>query len=341
MSTQTGVNVPQTPTLLKRVKALAAVLALALTGGMLAAVPVAQAADSTITVSYQNSDAGFELTRQQLSVHPGLAAEYGYSYHNSVPSTALTALDALVAAHIKVFGSDVQDINDALALSGSGFITTSFYGDGSGVMTFVNGQQPSNGIAAPDAFNGGESYFGYGVTQAVIKPGDLVEFFTTQDPSGWGMDYVAWFSKDGGKVEGLTVAPGEQVNLSVRGFMGWYGLSVPSWQKTKTENIESAAVVPVSITDAGGWNTGIFDKANPLAISDSDGRVSFKFDNEGTYYVSAYQSDVDELPIFSPWLKVTVAASAVAKPTPVAKSNRITFNANGGTVSTKGKTVKT
>ncbi|MDR0937493.1 MAG: S-layer homology domain-containing protein [Oscillospiraceae bacterium] len=241
----------------------------------------------SVNVSYLNDDSGFVFGRQEIGVTPGLAAEYGYSGYTGEIPNAVTALDALVALHISIFGDDVTDINEALTESG-GFVTTAMYTDYYPVY-FVNGDLPN------------DDGLGYALNDAVLQEGDVVEFFVLQD--GTWLDAYVWFEQNGEKTEAVTAYVGEPLDLIVSGVDGAMMYPPDEW-KEHAAPIEDAAVVLVD-------EDGLFADT-PLDISNEDGEVSLLFDEPGEYIVSAYNYEPDYWsPIMSPWLVVTVEPAGV------------------------------
>jgi hypothetical protein len=262
-----------------------------------------------VYVNYQMDDSGFMLAKQPVIVHPGLAADYGYSYGSNVTPADITALDVLVAAHAVVYDNLKDEVNKNLTVS-DGFVGLSF--GAAGPITFVDGAMPHTAAGDAtffDSYSGVNSYTGDSVPQAVIQGSDSVEFFVIQDPM-W-MDNVAWFEKDGAKVEALTAAPGEKIDLTVKGYMNWYGLAVPEDLAKKTVAIEDAALTAVDVSESGGVRSGEFsDYDSPLGISDAAGKLSLNAPTApGTYYYSVFDKGGDA-PLFSPWLEVTVSERA-------------------------------
>jgi hypothetical protein len=76
--------------------------------------------------------------------------------------------------------------------------------------------------------------------------------------------------------------------------------------------VDGAGIVPVEIESGGlgaDFNAGSFGQ--PLAITDGNGAATLKFDEPGTYILSAKDVESDmEIPLMAPWLEVTVAESA-------------------------------
>ncbi|MEL7565314.1 MAG: DUF4430 domain-containing protein, partial [Dehalobacterium sp.] len=252
-----------------------------------------------VNVWFQQDDSGFVLADKSLHVSPGLSEEYGYTdEYNGVKSTAL---DELVAAHIALFGDDIADVNNVLAISSSGFVTKILGKNTSNFLFFVNGAMPGDGNYVDDPSNGGTSQNGYGVAQALLEDDDDVSFVILQD--SYYMDIYSWFEQAGQKVDVLTATAGESFELTVKGYYGmFYGLSDPATQAENTEPIEDAAVVPV---DVDKNNAATFGEV--LAVTGEDGVVTLTFDDPGTYVISAVD-DSGFVPLISPWCVVTVVA---------------------------------
>ena len=254
-----------------------------------------------VVINVQHDNGGFIIARQEYSVTPGLAESYGYDNDSEyIGKNEVSALDALVAAHIWLFGDDIDGINNNLVLSDYGwgsFITKVFGIDTSNFTCYVNGEQPNDGIAAliPGY---GTQYTGYGYSQAKLNEGDVVEFFFIQDDM-W-MDNYVWFESDGVKTEAISVTAGENFDVAVKGYMGWKALNIP--EERNIEPIEDAAVVLVDLDGGAGIFTDV------LAVTDEDGIVSLSFDEPGTYIISAID-DSGYAPLMSPWLAVTVKES--------------------------------
>ncbi|ATW27572.1 S-layer homology domain-containing protein [Candidatus Formimonas warabiya] len=254
-----------------------------------------------VNISVQKDEYGFAISRREFAVRPGLAEEYGYDNHASVGANEVTALDALVAAHIAAFGEDRAAVNNALAVN-NGFVTKVMGEDTSAFTFFVNGGMPNDGVLVN--YPGyGEQYTGYSVAQAKLNENDTVEFFLIQD-TDYYTDTYAWFESGGQKAQALTVTQGESFNLTVKGYIGmFYGLSDPATLAAHTGPIENAAVVSVNINENGA---GLFN--GPLAVTDEDGVAVLTFDEPGTYVISAVDNS-NPAPLLSPWCVVTVVAS--------------------------------
>ena len=239
-----------------------------------AIVPL-DAPSAAVTLSYQHDASGLVIAPKEMSVSAGLSEQYGYT--DSYNGTEVTALDAIVAAHITVYGADKATVNAKMGFSG-GFVNN-FMGDGAGNMAYyVNGAMPS-----------------VGASDTVLKSGDLVQLYSYQDTTNW-TDLYAWFEQGGAKVSSLTAKAGESISLTVMG-MGW-GNPAP---------VNGAGVVvaaPVSGTDKADFGA-------PLAVTGTDGSVAVSFGNPGAYLLYAINAN-GASPLMSSPLMVTVQPPQVA-----------------------------
>ncbi|MCL1879052.1 MAG: DUF4430 domain-containing protein, partial [Actinomycetia bacterium] len=267
---------------------------------------------ATVNVRFQANDSGFLIANQDMAVNSRIAEDHGYT--DDFNGTQVSALDALVAAHIQMYGD--ADLGSKLAVSASGMVSR-VAGINTGNFSFmVNGLAPGDGNYQPDSWNGGTSQWGHAVTQATIADGDQVSFTVLQDDSA--MDYVVWFEQSGSKLENLSVEAGQDVTVGLKGYMGWYANSDSAWQAQKTEAIADAQIVTVGIDSSAGYAQGSFTDIVGK-VTDAGGQVTLNFADPGTYIVSAYDAS-DYQPVISPWLKITVknpvdksaVASAVA-----------------------------
>jgi hypothetical protein len=259
-------------------------------------------AEDSVTVWFSATNAngnGFLFARQELVVYPGTAARFGYDNDSSIGEDEVTAMDALVAAHIEIYGEDKERVNAALKVDEMfGFIfVDSMFDVVGGITTFVEGVQPNDGIPGED-IGWGSEYGGYAVTQAKLYDGDVVEFFFTIFTETY-----AWFEIDGEREDELTVTAGESFDLAVMGYPVWMGMRVTEDRLAAIAPIEGAEIVLVTLDD----NIGSFGE--PIAATDENGVAAMSFDIPGVYYISAMRTE-GHSPILFPWLKVTVEPAA-------------------------------
>ncbi|MDR2700572.1 MAG: hypothetical protein LBC12_07245 [Nitrososphaerota archaeon] len=235
-----------------------------------------------VSLSLQTGGSGFAIPLQTIVVTSDLAEQYGYT--DAYNGGQVTALDAIVAIHVLIYGDDQVAINNALTVIddvnayNNGFVTN-FMSDGWGnFVFFVNGVLPID-LAG----------------EVVLQDGDAVQFFVVQDTYMW-MDTYAWFEYESVAVDTLTVAVDEDFALTVMG--AWFVL----WGEGYTWDAVVDGAGIVLIDDA----TGAFIMP-PLVVTGYDGVATLCFDTAGTYVLGAVDYDSDwECPLMSPWFVVTV-----------------------------------
>jgi hypothetical protein len=260
-----------------------------------------------VTVTFQADDSGFVLAKQEHTVEADLSERYGYV--DEYQGAQVTVLDALVAAHITLFTD--EDLDEWLALSSFGF-AEKVLGDSTASMIYlVNGAMVGDGVYVDDPYNGGTSQTGYAVTQASLSSGDDLVFYLLQDDFFYA-DNIVWFTDAAGEMtQRIEAKTGEDVLLTLKGYMNWYGYSDAAWQARYTAPIEDAAVVPVTLDDTAGFTVGYFEDS--LAVTDEDGEATLSFDTPGTYVLSAIDDSGYE-PMASPWLTVEITQAAPPVP---------------------------
>jgi hypothetical protein len=254
---------------------------------------------ANVTVTFQTDDTGFVLAKQELEVEADISERYGY--RDEYEGTRVTALDAMVAAHITLFTD--EDLDDWLVVSNNGFVTRVLGENTASMIYLINGAMSGDGNYVDDSFLGGTAQTGYSVSQALLSTDDDLLFYLLRDDYMYG-DNIVWFaSTDGEAVDRIEVGVDEDLSLTLAGYMNWYGNSDAEWQARYTYPIEDAAIVSVTLDNAAGFTVGTF--GNPLAMTDEDGEVTLSFDKPGTYVLSA-RDDSGYAPMASPWLTVTV-----------------------------------
>ena len=219
-----------------------------------------------IVMSYQQDSTGFLIARQTNTIPADLSEDYGYN--DSYNGIEITALDAIVAAHIEIFGDDPTVIATKLAVDASGMITN-FMGDGEGNMLyFVDGVSAS-----------------VGVCDYLLEGGDLLELFAVRDPF-WSDPY-GYFAESGAKIEAVSALTNTDLTLNLQGDV-WGAISP----------VEGARIVVLDTA------TGLFGA--PIGTTDANGDATVQFSAVGTYIVGAIEAE-STTPLMSPWLVVTVA----------------------------------
>ncbi|MDR1558267.1 MAG: S-layer homology domain-containing protein [Clostridiales bacterium] len=251
----------------------------------------------SVAVTFQRDNSGFLLARQKIALESDLSERYGYidNYTGEQP----TALDALVAAHINLFGDEA--LNEYLVVDENGLVTKILGEPRSNVLYFVNGAMPGNGIYTPDNY-GGASQLGDSVPQTALAAGDDVLFYILQDI--YYMDNFVWFEdEEGNSVNKIETKTGEDITLTLRGYINWYGNSDMEWRAQKTGVISEAAIVPVALEAPFLHRAGYF--GSPIAVTDDAGKAVVSFTEPGVYILSAIDGSASA-PLISPWLEVTV-----------------------------------
>jgi len=279
---------------LKTKKILALLLSLIMILGMMPvsvlAETVASSNETAVMVNFTSQTGGAFLHAPQLgvSVSRSLAEDYGYT--DSVDG--VSALDVLVKAHEVIFGEDFSsETKDAfLVVPETGFITTIFGEETSASSFILNGMYPHDGTQSYGYYNGTT------VTTQEVADNDTVEFFIYQDQTDY-LDELAWFCYNGSPVSGITDAPGQETELTLKSIAYmWYGgmyenIDVLHTAGTATEDAQLAWV------DVSDGTLSDIDSA----VTDENGSVMLTMpEDEGTYYLTAYITAEDIEEDFSP-----------------------------------------
>jgi|GEM_PF-2666929 len=262
----------------KRILACVMALLLCLGLGSVAAT-AAGAPTITVTLSYQKDDSGFIIAPHEITIAADLSEQYGYV--DDFNGTKVSALDAIVAAHILVVGDNIAAVQAALNVTAEGYMMKFMDVAGGNCGYFVNDVVPD-------------------VSKSVeIFSGDVIDLYNYQD--SMGADVRVWFEMDGSKVTELQLLTDEEAILVANGIMaaGYGSYAMPQ------DVVEGAGIVLAELDDSNGFPAAIF--GGVIAESDEDGEFTLSFADAGTYYVSAIEYDTDYMiPFLSPWLVVTV-----------------------------------
>lgn len=258
------------------------------------------AEETTAQVSFTAQAEGEFLfaPRFDVEVAGNLAESYGYT--DSV-TDGVSALDVLVKAHEVVFGAEFtpETANTMLVVGDGGWITTLFGTETSYSGFILNGMYPHDGT---EAQWGG--YNGTTVTTQEVADGDQVDFFFYQDTSYY-MDMLTWLCRDGQVVDTLTVMPGEQVALELKGYSYMY-----CYNFVDADALHEAGNPVCEMQLA--WVDVSTGEATPIpdCLTDSeDGSVTVTMpDTEGVYYLSVdgTATDDSDSPCIMSLLPVTV-----------------------------------
>ncbi len=254
-----------------------------------------------VTVRFQKDATGFVVAKQNVELETDLSERYGYV--DAYRGGEATALDALVRAHIAVYGDEPANVQSNLTVTSQGYVTRVMGVSTSNFSYYVNGKMPGDGVFVADPYMGGTSQTGYAVSQALLEDKDNTSFVVLQDD--WTMDTFGWFEAAGERTEQVSVTAGENLDLTLKGYMNWYGLSDPEWQASNTAAVEGASVVLVAV------NGGAGTFGSSMATTNAEGQATVSFTEPGTYVVSATISGWP--PLISPWLTVTVTVPPADK----------------------------
>lgn len=244
---------------------------------------------------YDGKNYCFPVGRTEITAVEGTAAKYGMEnakaghlvggMDHSIKAGQVSVLDALLCAHEAVYGAAFT--KDTMS---------SYFGGSSGFVTKIFGVDGSIGYAVNDRLPVGPKYDGYAINEYALSEGDDVYFFIYASPY-WG-DYLSYFDK-----KQLTVNAGEEVTLTLSGYMAMEQMGTPGKDTrpiTTMENIEGAEI------DLLDENAGKLEFGDYLGETDENGKVTLKFDKAGTYYVSAIGESSTTFPITGPWCEITV-----------------------------------
>ena len=270
-----------------------------------AEVGKAAAAPKTVTVSYHLQDAASTYLVNGLDVEVASDEAESMGFTDQV-TDGVSALDVLVKAHEDAFGMTKDDAADYLAVSDAGYVTKLFGQETSANGFMLNGAFPNDGT---ESSWGG--YTGTTVVTQAVATGDVLDFFIYEDKSGYG-DQAAWFCKDGVAVDSITVRPGSQTNLVLKGvaYMSGYQYKDAEAMRAAGQPIAGAQLASVD-----GESSTWADVDG--AITSDVGSVAFVAPSEeGTYYYTAYSAGGTA--VIPPVLKVVVSNDAPV-PAPAAE----------------------
>ena len=257
----------------KTLKSFAAIL-LVLTM-LMSLLPVGVSATETdtdqVTIifgAYDGVDGTFIFTPQELEVPVGIASEYGLynaepgykvdGVDHGVEDGEVTALDAIVAAHIKAFG-------DISGIVGSESYIVGMFGIQGNIGFSINGKVPV-----------GEMSDGYAINEYVLKDGKTVLFFNYADEAMWG-DYTSYFD-----VQSKKVSVNEEFELTLNAYQAmekmWYE---PGSETPETMSLTTVPYAEICVVDEYGGLQHIG------AYTDEDGKVSMACFEEGEYIIAA------------------------------------------------------
>ena len=265
-------------------------------------VPTVFASEKGTTVNFSASDGATIILKEKITVTDGLAEEYGFDVasadHNGNEIDEPTIFDAIVAAHISLYGEAFtpETAGNYLIMTYS-FITKAFGRETATLGFFANDRMPNDGI-----YNEGYgSYTGLACDTAEIKENDEIVFFFYQDQFYWG-DYKADFAEDE-----FNVKVNEEVTLTATAFSAWYG--------SATE--ETIAMNSVASSGADIYSYDSEGNVTKIATTDADGSVTLSFDKAGEYTVFIAGDVMDMYginPLILDWATIIVEEEEVEVP---------------------------
>ena len=205
-------------------------------------VTVTPAQFVTATVSYSGQEEGdFVTLGVDTEVRSNLAESYGYKDQVDA-STAVSALDVLVQAHLDCFGKDFTkaEARTYLDVSDTGVISAMFGVKSSNLCYLVNGTAADKNV-----------------NNYKVADGDNVLFAFFQDTTGYSDQYTYLAGTDGKALDGQTLEAGKKVTLTVMGRPAFGG----------EEALVSGAKVYLVDTENGALET-------PLGTTGSDGKCT-------------------------------------------------------------------
>lgn len=244
---------------------------------------------------YDGKNYCFPVGRTEITAVEGTAAKYGMEnakaghlvggMDHSIKAGQVSVLDALLCAHEAVYGAAFT--KDTMS---------SYFGGSSGFVSKIFGVDGGIGYAVNDRLPVGPKYDGYAINEYALSEGDDVYFFIYASPY-WG-DYLSYFDK-----KQLTVNAGEEVTLTLSGYMAMKQMGTPGKDTRPITTMENIAGAEIDLLDE---NAGKLEFGDYLGETDENGKVKLKFDKAGTYYVSAIGESSTTFPITGPWCEITV-----------------------------------
>ena len=270
---------------------------------LLGLLPVSALADdtqitATITMTAQ-ADGSFLMDPQfDLAIPSTLAEEMGYSDEVD-PNTAVSTLDALVAAHILIYEDDFMENPTAYLDPGTGWVTAAFGVQYPAFGFWVNGTAASTGGLEYDPWS-----FEYMVNQAPLQDGDKVDFWLYQD-AGYGDYYISFRDMDSKMLTSLEIPAGGSVDFQIMGCSAMSGSCTDEYKLangmlTPMGNIELALLQP------DGTEVPVYQTFDGYVTGFGLGSTA------GEYLLVAYAASGCQYQVIKAVLPVTVVSSNTA-----------------------------
>lgn len=229
-----------------------------------------------------------------LTVTSDLAEQLDY-YDEVDPNTAVSALDALVAAHYLIYeDAFAENPTDYLDHS-NGWVTKAF-GQDSPFGFWVNGTAASTGGLEYDPWS-----FEYMISQAPIKDGDKVDFWLYQD-AGYGDYYLSFRDMSANMLTSLSIPAGGTVDFQVMGCSAMSG-SVSDEYKLANGMLNPMGGIELAVVQADGTEL-------PIRSTDDGYVTSFGLgDTPGEYLLVAYANSSCQYKVIKAVIPVTVVST--------------------------------
>lgn len=223
-------------------------------------VPVHAQTDINITFAAQK-DGAFIFVPQSITVADGIAEDYGYSMPQNVDYP--TFFDALVEVHKEKYGAAFtkETAKNYLDISESGWLTKAFNNETTAVGYYINAVM---------------------VTTANIDKianGDAADFYFYADAVGYSDIYTHFDSYT------KTVKAGEQFELTLSKVT--YAAPDYAAKDLPVDGTDENNYVTVNTVKEDGSISEPLKNGDADIAPDKDGKISLKFENEGTYIVTA------------------------------------------------------
>ncbi len=255
----------------------------------------AEGEENSVTVSfaaYDGVEKKFLFMDRELEISEGIAEANGLN--NAVAGTMvggadhgvedgeITALDALVAAHIQRDGSLDN-------MGGTSTWISKMFGTEASIGFSIDGKIPVGDVSD-----------GYSVNEYVLNDGDTVIFFTYADPY-WG-DYTSYFDKNS-----VTVNQYEDFTLALEGYAVMDTMMSNPGEPTPEIIAKDITNANICIVNA---ETGAMEQIEGLT-TDENGEFTYSFEEAGEYIISALatvEGEYGTVPVSAPLCFVDVEA---------------------------------
>lgn len=267
--------------------------------------------ETGINITVRSQMNGAYLSGFGSPVYVSSAESERFGYSDSV--TGVSALDALVAAHEMYFGDSFTPNTASVFLNvgSGGYITTVFGVETTANGFLINGAYPNDGT---ESEWGG--YNGTTVTTQQVYTGDVIDFYTYSDASGWS-DFYTYLSLP------QHIYAGREFTVNVSGtpvMNGYFYADASSF---------ASAAVPISGA-AFAWVNSATGEATVLSeiCSDENGNAVLTAPDEGTYLLTASGFESAPFCLMNPQIVTVETAELISSPIVIRTSNSTTDLSN-------------